>query len=152
MRLMARIARHAGGVVDGSDLRKSLGLGDVRFVTADAQYRRVEFGGCHRSRIIDMFRQRSVACLAVDMRMFTALLFFQDIGMTVFASLMAGEVHRTGCHLGHGISAVVSILSETLRHKKRTYPQERQADDDGNNSHSKKMPSVFEHIHKVCFA
>jgi hypothetical protein len=65
---------------------------------------------------------------------------------------MAGEVHGTGRHLGHGISAVVSILSETLRHKKHTYPQERQADDAENNSHTKKMPSVFEHIHKVCFA
>ncbi len=149
---MARIARQAGGVVDGCDLRKSLRLGDVRFVTADAQYRRVEFSGGHRPWIIDMFRQRSVARLAIDVHMFTALLFFQDVSMTVFASLMTGEVHRTGSHLGHGISAVVSILSETLRHKKRAYPQERQADDDGNNSHSKKMPSVFEHIHKVCFA
>jgi len=46
----------------------------------------------------------------------------------------------------------VAILSETLRHKKHTYPQERQADDAENNSHTKKMPSVFEHIHKVCFA
>ena len=72
--------------------------------------------------------------------------------MTVFASLMTGEVHWTGSHLGHGISAVVSILSETLRHKKRTNPQERQADDAENNSHTKKMPSVSEHIHKVCFA
>src|ERR1035438_10109407 len=150
MRLVAGIAGHAGGMVDGSDLRKSLRLGDVCFVTADAQYRRVEFGGCHRPWIIDMCRQRSVACFAVDVHMFTALLFSQDVGMTVFASLMAGEVHRTGGHLGHGIYAVVTILPKLLRQKTRVYPKDRKADADEHNSHTKKMPSVSERIHKVC--
>src|ERR1035441_395217 len=46
--------------------------------------------------------------------MLAALLFSQDVRMAVFAGLVAGVVHRTGGGLGHGISAIVSILAETL--------------------------------------
>src|SRR5450631_924430 len=95
-----------------------------------------------------MFRQWSVARLAVDVHMLAALLFFQDVRMTVFASLVAGIVHGTGGDLRYGVSSVVSILSKTLRHKKRAHPHKRQAADDENRSHPKQVPRIFEDIHK----
>ena len=68
--------------------------------------------------------------------------------MAVFADLVAGEVHRPGGYVRQGISAIVSILSETLRHKKGTHSQKRQADDDENKGYPKEMPGIFEGIHK----
>jgi hypothetical protein len=76
-----------------------------------------------------MFCQWSVARLAVDVRMPAALLFFQDVRMTVFASLVAGKVYGSSGGLGQGISTVVSVLSEALRHQKRTHSHKRQAAD-----------------------
>jgi hypothetical protein len=95
-----------------------------------------------------MFRQCSVARLAVDVRMPAALLFFKDIRMAVFASLMASEAHRVGSDFGQGISAVVSILSETLRHKKRTNPQKPKDANDENRGQPKQVPCILEGIHK----
>lgn len=135
-------------MIGGSDLRKSFRLGEVRFVTADAQHGRIEFGGLDRARVIGMFRLWSVARLAVDVHVLATLLLFQDIRMAVFASPMAGVVHGTGCDFGHGISAVVSILSETLRHEERTHSDKRQADDDENSGQPKEVSGIFEGIHK----
>ena len=113
-------------------MRESFRFGGVSLVTADAQHGRVEFGGLDRSRILDMFCLGSVARFAVDVRMPAALLFFQDVRMAIFASLVAGEIHRASRDLGEGISAVMSVLSETLRHQERTHSHKRQAADHKN--------------------
>lgn len=131
-------------------MRECFRFGDVGLVTADAQHSRVEFGGLHRARIVDVFREWPVARLAVDVHMLAALLLFQDLGMAVFAGPMAGKVHRASGDLGDGVSAVVSVLSETLRHKRRTHSQKHQATNDENNGQSKEVPGVFEGIHKMC--
>ena len=103
-------------MVRGGDLRKAFRLGGIRLVTADAQYGRVELRGLHR-RVIGMLRQWSVTRLAVDLRMPAALLLLQDIRVAAFAGLMAGEVHGPGSNLADRISAIVTVLSETLWHE-----------------------------------
>ena len=118
-------------------------------MTANAQHGRVEFGRLDRSRILDMFLQCSVARFAVDVRMPAALFLFQDVRMAIFASLVAGEVHRTSGDFGEGISAVVSVLSETLRHQQCTHSHQRQAADQKNRGQSKEVSGIFEgSIHK----
>jgi len=119
-------------------------------VTPDAQHRRIEFGGLDRARVLGMFRQGSVARFAVDVRVPAALLFFEDIRMAIFASLVAGEVHRVGGDFGQGISAVVSILSEALWHKKRAHPKKREDADDENRYQPKEVSCILEGIHKAC--
>jgi predicted RNA methylase len=84
-----------------------------------------------------MFLLWSVARLAVDVHMLAALLLFQNVRVAVFASLVAGVVHGTSGDFGYGISAVVSVLSETLRHKERTHSYKRQAANDENSGHPK---------------
>jgi hypothetical protein len=41
----------------------------------------------------------------------------------------------------------VSILSEALRHKERTYSHKRQAADEENSGQPKEVPGIFEDIH-----
>jgi hypothetical protein len=135
-------------VVGGSNVRESFRLGDVRLVTADAQNGGVESGGLDRARVICVFRQRPVAGLTIDVHMPAAFLFLQDVGVTVFASLVAGIVHGAGGDLRDGISAVVSILSKALWHKKRAHSHKRQAADDENRSQPKQVLRIFEGIHK----
>jgi len=108
-------------VVGGSDLGECKWLGDVRFVTADAEHSGVEFLGVDRARVVDMFGERTVAGLAVDVDVPAALLFFQDIRMAVFAGLVTGVIHGTSGDFGWGIATVVSILSEALGHQESTH-------------------------------
>ena len=117
-------------------------------MTADAEHGRIEFRGLHRARVIDMLRLWSVARLAVDVHMLAALLLFQNVGVAVFASLVAGVVYWPSGDFGDGISAIVSILSETLRHQERTHSHKRQAADYENSGQSKEVPGIFEGIHK----
>jgi hypothetical protein len=95
-----------------------------------------------------MFRQWSVTRLAVDLRMAATPLFLQNLRMAAFAHLVAGEVHRPGGNLAYGVSAVVSILSETLRYKELTHPQKQEAADNENCSQPEEVPCIFEGIHE----
>ena len=144
---MAGITRQSRGVVGGSDLRKCFRFGGVGLVAADAQHGRVEFRGLDGTRVLDMFCLGSVARFAVDVRMAAAFLFLQDIGMAIFASLVAGKVHRTSSDLSEGIPAIVSVLSETLRHQKRPYSHKHQTADHENGGQPKQVPGIFEGSH-----
>src|SRR5208282_460876 len=99
-----------------------------------------------------MFRQRSVASLAVDMGMTAAFLFFKHVRVAVFARLVPGKVHGTGGDFGQSLSAKVPILSKTLRHKKGAHSQERQDTDGEHKRHPKEMSRIFEGIHKAALS
>ena len=146
MRFVAGFAGQACGMLVRVHLRESLRFSGVRFVTADAKHGGVEFGGRDRG-VIGMFREWPVAGLAVDSRMPAILLLIQDVRMAAFAGLVAGEIHRPRGNLGDGISAIVSILSETLRHKKRAHPEKHQDADHENRGQPKQVACISEDIH-----
>jgi hypothetical protein len=145
---MAGIAGEPGGVVGGGDLGESKWFGDVRFVTADAEHSGVEFLGVDGAGVVDMFGERTVAGLAVDVDVPAALLFFQDIRMAVFAGLVTGVIHGTSGDFGWGISTVVSILSETLGHQEGTHSDKGQAADDEDSGEPKEVSGILEGIHR----
>lgn len=137
-------------MVGRGHLRELFRFGSVRFVTTHTQHGCVELCGLHGAGIIHMFREGPVASFAVNARMTAGLLFLQDVGVTVCASLMAGEVHGASGHLDDGISAVVPVLTEASGNKRRTRSQKHQATHSENRGQSKKVPGVLEGAHKGC--
>ena len=146
---MAGFAGHSVGVVGGNDLRESFRLGDVRLVTADAQHCCIEFGGLDRAGVVGMFRQRSVACLAIDVRMPT---------ISFFPGRRCGNLRKPGgrrsspggrrLRLRHLRGSVHTVRNSSAQNG--PYPQKREDAADENSSHPKKVPCVFERIHKKC--
>ncbi len=86
-----------------------------------------------------MLCQWTMASFATDLSVHASLLHFLDVGVASLASLVAGEVDRMGGNLCDGSSAVMSILSETMRDKKSAYAQKRQCADCIERDQSKKM-------------
>ena len=63
-----------------------------------------------------MVREGTVARLAVHMRVLAFGLHIQNIGMTRLASLVTGELHRTGRNVPDCIAPIVPVLPEAGRH------------------------------------
>jgi hypothetical protein len=55
-----------------------------------------------------------MASFAIHMRVFAVLFCVQNVGVAAFASLMTGKLHRAGCHLTDGCTAIMPVLSKTL--------------------------------------
>ena len=70
-----------------------------------------------------MLRQRSVAGLAVYMRVLAYLLCICLIGMAGLARLMSGKMNGLGSDFADGIAAVVSVLPKALRNYVPAYEQ-----------------------------
>jgi len=83
--------------------------------------------------------QRAMTGFAVYLRVHAALLHLLNVGVAGLTCLVTGEVDRMGGNLRDGSSAVMSILSETFRHKKAAYEQKRQCADCIQRGQSKKM-------------
>ncbi len=62
-----------------------------------------------------MLGQRSVACLAVHMRVFPVLLYVQHIRVAGFTCLMAGKVNRASGNFADRIAAIVAVLPKAFR-------------------------------------
>jgi hypothetical protein len=111
---MAGIALDIAHVVLSYDLGESGWLGEVGFVAARTKHRRVRKLGNHGGRVGSVFRQRTMARLAINAGMLADLLHFQNVGVTVFAGCVSREPWITGRKFFEGIGAVVSIEPETL--------------------------------------
>jgi hypothetical protein len=136
-------------VIGGNNLREGLGLRRIRLMAADAEYGRIEFFGGHGSRIVRVLCQRSVAGLAIHMRVLAILLFFQDVGMAAFASLVPREIHWPGRDFRQCVAPIVSILSETFWDQKPPENQEQEDARDEDSGQSKKMSRILEGIHSM---
>jgi len=149
MRLMAGFAGEAAGVLIGVHLREALGFGGAGGVTADAEDGGVELrwgdGG-----IVGVFRQRAVAGFAVDVGVLARGLDGEDVGVTGFTGLVAGEVDRTGGYLADGGAAVVAVLSEGFGHDEVANDEKHRESDDEQSGKSEEMACVFEEaIHRA---
>lgn len=146
MRLVARVAGKASGVISSRDLRESFRFRTVGFVTTSTHDGSVEL--CRRNgyRIVSVLRLGTVAGFARDDDMPALLLLVDDVGMAALANIVAGKGHGTGSDLSDGGATVVSILPEAARNDSR--PQ----DDEGNqrNRHDSGEPDeVFDVLQQV---
>ncbi len=96
-----------------------------------------------------MLGQRSVAGLAIDVGVLTLGFLVEDVRVTGFAALVAGEVHWPGGNFGNSISAIVSVLSETLWDEKTTDEQKEEQAGKEDSSQAKEMSCVLEGIHAM---
>ncbi len=113
---MARVAGQPSGVVRRGHLRKALRLGAVGLVTAGAHDGRVQFLGLHRSGIVGMFGESSVAGFASHNHMLAKLFLIHDVGMAGLASLVTGKRNWPGGDLADRVATVVSVLPKTMRY------------------------------------
>ena len=82
-----------------------------------------------------MFRQRSVACFAVHMRVLALALRIENIGVTRLAGLMSGKLHRTACNFTDRIAPIVPILPEAGGNHVMS---DDEKNDEGENEESRK--------------
>lgn len=68
-------------------------------------------------RIFRMPRQRTMASLAIDGRMFAGLFHIQNVGVAGFTSLMPRMHNRQSRDFSQGIRSIVTKLPEALRNK-----------------------------------
>lgn len=144
---MACVTSETSGVIRSGDLGKALRLRGVRLVATGAQYGRIEFGGFYRGGIVRVLGQRSVAGLAIHLRMPASVFLVKDVDMAGLAGLMASELNRPGRDFGHCISAVVPVLSKTFRDQKAPHGEKYQQAEHEHPSQAEKMSCIFEYIH-----
>ena len=84
-------------------------------MAAGAKYGRIELARLHRSRVIRVRGQRSVARLAIDMRMFAIFFLIEDVCMAGFTALVASEFDGADSNFGYGVATIVPVLSEAFR-------------------------------------
>jgi hypothetical protein len=89
---------------------------------------------CHRGWIVGVFRQRSMARLAAHFRVLAFALHIENVGVTRFAGLMSGKLHRAGCNLADRSTAIVSILPEARRDHVMSNDEKN---DEGENEESR---------------
>ena len=136
---MARFARHSARVLGSIHLRETHRLSDVLLMAAGADHRRVGQRRIQRGGIVGVNRQRSMAGLAIHVRMFPVALGFRYIRMAGFAGLMAGVTDRLGRQFAQRSAAIVSVLAERLRNKKSAQDEKSKNAGKKNGSQTEKM-------------
>ena len=143
---MAGIAGDPARVIRRYDLRKSLRLGAVGFVTACAHDGRIQFPRGHRCWIVGMLGQCSVTGLTRNHHMFTLFFLLDDVGVARLASLVAGEGNRACRSLSDRSPAIMAVFPKAMRDDRRSQNQEygqQYYDDYGK---SDEMFYVLEHV------
>ena len=115
MRRVAAIAGQALGMFGRDDRGKPFWLGGVGFMAASAENRGIGHNGFYGRGVLGMFGLRTVAGLAIDVRVFAGRLNSKDIGMAGFAGFVTGVDDGESGNFGHGVGAVVAVLTEAFR-------------------------------------
>src|ERR1017187_6303157 len=128
MRLMALVAGHAAGVLDGDHLRKSLGLRRVLLVAPDAerghrgQLRNV------RARVVGVFCQWSVTGLAGHVSVFAAGADLAFLVVAQYAGALPGVGHGMLADGSQRARPEMAVLAESLGdHSAANHHKETQA-------------------------
>ena len=111
---MTGIAKLTAGMLLGVDLGEALGLRNILGMTADAQMGNIGLLRRHACGIFSMFCKGAVAGFTVDVSVYAFGLRFGNVGMAVFAGLVAGVNDWPCADLGNGISAKMPIAAEAL--------------------------------------
>ncbi len=147
MRLVTCVAFDIAHVVLGYNLGESRRLCTVGLVAPRAQRQGLGKLRNDISRVADMLPQRSVAGFAVDSSVLAGFLQLHDIGVTVFAGLMACVSGLASGNLLQGIAAIMTVLPETLGNEVR--PKDEK-DDNANSEYGcepEKMLDVLKFTH-----
>lgn len=130
-------------MIAGGYLRKRPGLGRIGFMATDTKRGRVEFGGNQGSWVICVTGQRTVASLAIHMRVLAGLFLFEDIRMAAFASLVPGKLNRPGGNIRDSIAAIMPILSKTPGDQIPAHGEEEQEANQKDSRESQKMAGIL---------
>ena len=106
------------------NLRKGFGLGEVRFVAADAQLGGIQLCWLNGCGIIGMPGQRPMARLAANSLVHAFTFHGKNLAVTALAYLMSSVGDRKRCDLADCVAPVMSVLSKAPRHQKATDDQE----------------------------
>jgi hypothetical protein len=110
---MAGIAGEASGVIGCSNLRKALRFGAVGLVTARTHQGCVQLLGLHRTGVVRVLGQGSVASLASNHHMLAKFFLIQHVGMAGFAGIVPGKRNRPGRDLADRRPSIVAVLPKT---------------------------------------
>ena len=147
MRLVTSLANNPTRMLRTHHLRKRLWFGDVFFMAAGAEHGGIGKLRHHRSRILGVPGKRAVAGFAVHARVLAGLLYFQNVAVAVFTTLVTGIGHRLGGKLGQRVSAIVAVLSKTLGNEVGSQ-QKKQGDPNCENRREpEEMFGVLESVH-----
>ena len=94
-----------------------------------------------------MFGLRAVAGLTVDACVFARLLDLENVGVAAFACFMPRVDDGQRSDFGNGVSAIVSVLAETLRDEPGSERQEQGNSSNEDGRDSDEMFYVLKAIH-----
>jgi len=114
VRLMARIAEHAAGVLGGDHLRKARGLGRVLFVTPAAEVGDSGQLGDVGGGVAGVLRQGTVAGFAGDVRVLAGGARFGFVIVAQNALVLAGVSNGEPADFFQRGGAEVAVLAEGL--------------------------------------
>jgi len=146
VRLVARVAGQASGMIGGSDLGEGSGLGAIGFVATGAEDGCVELGRRHGRGIVGVTRLGSVAGFAGDDDVPALFLLIDYVGVAGFAGVVSGEGDWPGGDLGDGGAPVVTVLAKTARHHCGAQDDERHQRDQHYDGEPDEMFDVLEHV------
>ena len=143
---MASVAGDPSGVVRRGDLGKIFRLGTVGLVTPGTQDRCIQLLGLHRTGIVGVPGEGSVASLARNYHVLTELLLIRNVGMAGFTSVVPRKRNRPGRDFGDRRPSIVAILPKTARHKRAAQNHEY----DQCDGHGDRQPNeVFNVLEQV---
>lgn len=91
-----------------------------------------------------------MARFAIDMCVPAGTLLLDDVGVTVFAGVMAGKVHRASCGLTYRVASIMAILAKALGNQVSSHSQEDDPADRKHSGQSEQVPGLFERTHRAC--
>ena len=144
---MTTLANLSARVLLAHNLRKCFWLGDVLFVAASADHRRVRQLRHYGSRILNMLGKWPVARFAVHTRVFTGFLHFHNVGVAIRTSLVAGIGDRLRGLLRQRISTEVAVFSKAFGNKMCAHQQKYREHNNTDYRQPDKMFGVFKFAH-----
>ncbi len=94
-----------------------------------------------------MLRQRPMASLAGYSLMYALALYFEDVGVTALANLMACIRSRPRCNLTDRVAPVMPVFPKALRDENAAHHQEQNATHQEDRCQTEEVTRIFEGFH-----
>jgi len=130
------------------NLRKTLGLGEICLVAANAELGSIQLSRLDRGWVFGMLGQRPVARFAGYSLVHAFAFHIENVGVAALANLMSGISNRKCCNLGDGLAAIVAVLTKAAWHKESAYHQKQDKPDHEDGRQPEEMLRIFEILHR----
>jgi hypothetical protein len=146
---MAGAAELAAGMLLRIDLRKTLGLGDIFGVAADAEMGNVRFLRRQGRWVVGVLCERAMTRFAIDVCVDAFGFGIGHVRVAPFAGFMACVGDWARGDLGEGVTAEVAVAPETFGDECAAKDKEEDQADEKDGGHTEEMGDVLQLDHEA---